>query len=556
MKGIMDAFCDDFVREIVLLKCTQIGGTECMLNMMGYTIDRNPLRMYYVLPDDDLCVRFSEERVQKMFRSCANRFADKIAPKNDAQFIKFQGGFVNIVSARSPSKLASFSAPIIFLDEIDKFPLWSGKEANPIKLAEERAKNWPVAKIVKVSTPTVKTGAVYKAYESTDIQYGYCVPCPHCGKEQLYKFSQVKWPKNEDGSADKTAVKYQAYYECEYCHRRIDNRHKPAMLKQGCWKPIGEEVNKPSSIGFSINSIYSPWLSFGDVAVQFLSSKDDPEELMNFVNSWLGEPWEDKAAVMDKDVVQDKRTEIPEGIVPQWAQLITGGVDVQKAGFYWTVRAWGYGVTSQNIAHGWAESFEEVEAIMCRYWPDEEGELRWQVNLCAMDSGYNTEEVYDFCLMNDEWCVPVKGASTAKVGRFTRSQIDAAGKQWHGQALYIVNGDAYKDMIASRLRRPIGRGCWMTYADSDIDYAEQITSEHKIVTVKARRRLESWVPKTSHAANHYLDAEVYAAMAADLLHVRYLDEKTPPASQEAGVLPRKPEEPIDDDFINVKGDWI
>ena len=177
------------------------------------------------------------------------------------------------------------------------------------------------------------------------------------------------------------------------------------------------------------------------------------------------------------------------------------------------------------------------------------------MNLCAIDSGYSTEDVYDFCLQNSDWCVPVKGAVTQKVGRFTRSAIDAVGKQYHGQALYIVNGDSYKDLIAARLRRPLGRGCWMAYAESDLEYAEQVTAEHKIATVKGGRRMESWVPKTSHAQNHYLDAEVYAACAADLLQVRYLDEKDSGAI-DGGVEGRQAQQETDE-FITEKGDgWL
>ena len=555
MKFIMDAFSDETLREIVLLKAAQIGGSECMINMVGYTIDQKPSRMYYVLPDDDLCVKFSDHRIRRMFRSNKEVFASKVNMKSDAKFLKFKGGFISIASARSPSELASWSVPIVLLDEIDKYPVWSGNEASPIKLAEERTKNWPIAKIVKISTPTLKTGAIYKAYESTDVKYQYEMPCPHCGKMIVFKFSQLKWPKNEYGEADATVVQFQAYYECEYCHGRIDDRQKMQMLKQGQWVPINKVRGRPRSVGFQLNSIYSPWLTFGTIAVEFLTSKDDPEMLMNFVNSWLGEPWEDKAAAMDRDAVQDRMTELPEGMIPHWTQLITGGVDVQKNGFYWTIRAWGYRLTSQNIAHGWAESFEEIEAIMNKMWPDEDGELRWQVNLCAIDSGYDTEDVYDFCLLNSEWCVPVKGSNSRMVGRFKRSAIDAVGKQYHGQALYIVNGDSYKDMIASRLRRPLGQGCWMVYDASDIEYAEQITAEHKIATIKGGRRLESWVPKTGHAQNHYLDAEVYAACAADLLQVRYLDEKNDAADVQPGTSGREQEEP-DENFINVEEGWL
>ncbi len=289
--------------------------------------------------------------------------------------------------------------------------------------------------------------------------------------------------------------------------------------------------------------------------MEFLTSKEDPESLMNFVNSWLGEPWEDKASTLDSGIVLEKQTDIPEGVVPSWAQVLTAGVDVQKYGFYWTVRAWGYNLTSQNIAHGWAESFAEIDLIMNRFWPDEDGELRWQVNLCCVDSGYNTDEVYDFCLMSGGWAVPVKGASTQSVGRYKRSSIDSPGKMTHNQALYIVNGDAYKNMIASYLRRPMGRGAWMVYNGCDMDYAEQVTSEHKVNIVKGGRRVETWVPKTAHAANHYLDTEVYAACAADLLQVRYLEEPADVAPGETGRRDPPPTE--DKDFIPDQGDnWL
>ena len=49
-----------------------------------------------------------------------------------------------------------------------------------------------------------------------------------------------------------------------------------------------------------------------------------------------------------------------------------------------------------------------------------------------------------------------------------------------------------------------------------------------------------WRPKTSHTDNHYLDCEVYAALAADLMQIRQLsymeqepEEESKPAQQEA-----------------------
>jgi hypothetical protein len=42
--------------------------------------------------------------------------------------------------------------------------------------------------------------------------------------------------------------------------------------------------------------------------------------------------------------------------------------------------------------------------------------------------------------------------------------------------------------------------------------------------------VETWEVKAAGADNHYLDAEVYAAVAADLMQVRYLDDGVQPAA--------------------------
>ena len=49
-----------------------------------------------------------------------------------------------------------------------------------------------------------------------------------------------------------------------------------------------------SSVAFHINTIYSPWVRFGEVAYEFLKAKDDPALLMNFINSWLAEPFREE----------------------------------------------------------------------------------------------------------------------------------------------------------------------------------------------------------------------------------------------------------------------
>ena len=543
LKRIMDCFNDEHIGEIVWLKCTQIGGTEGLLNMVGYIIDQNPTRIMYVLPDDTMCKDFSELRMQKMLEGCPTlkEKYDDYGSKDSV--LKFRNGFLFFASAQSPGKLASWSTRYVILDEIDKFPKRARKEAGPIKLAEERTKNRFNSKIVKISTPTFKTGPIYRAYEATDIKYEYLVPCPHCGYYQVLKFKNIHWPKGEDGHSDITIARQAAYYSCEKCNGRIDDRHKMAMLRAGRWEAKNKVAGQAKSVGFHINSIYSPWLRFGDVAAEYLGSKDDPVDKQNFVNSWLGEPWEDTTSELDSKIVMDHRTELQECVVPDYTQLITAGVDVQKYKFYWTVRAWGAGVTSQCISYGTARTWDELEAIMNRFWPDTNGEAKWQVDLCAIDSGYRTQEVYDFCLDHSDWAVPVKGKFTAstQTARFKKSVIDSTTTKGPVQEIYIVNVDKYKDMIAANLSKPLyARGSFMVHGETTEEYAEHLTSEHKVVDIKDRHEVYTWIPKTSHAANHWLDTEVYAALAADLMHVRYLEEIKP--QEEASPAYRREEE--------------
>ena len=74
---------------------------------------------------------------------------------------------------------------------------------------------------------------------------------------------------------------------------------------------------KPKKVAFSINALYSPWVTFGRFAEEFIRSKDDPADLMNFVNSWLGEPWKPKTETVAAKMVLRQKTDVPANIIPK-----------------------------------------------------------------------------------------------------------------------------------------------------------------------------------------------------------------------------------------------
>ena len=554
---IMDAFSDEMVEEIIFVKPTQVGGTSAMENMLASAIAQDPAPAMCVYPSDDLAERTVESKLDPMIKSCKTLAAKYRINDSKKLALKFTDMVVYLTGANSPADLASTNIRYLFMDEVDKFPGASKKEADPVSLAKERTKTFFNRKIFMAPTPTLKTGHIWKAKEAADVEKHYFVPCPHCGAFIELKFAQIKWPSKEDvpENADRAEM---ATYVCQECGCVITDQDKGKMLAAGRWKPVRQKTQHPKSVAFWMNTLYSPFTRFSDIAREFMRSKDDPELLHNFANSWLAEPWEDTKLKTNAEMVMERQTETPEWTLPPWTKLVTGGIDVQENCLYWTIRAWGDYMTSQNISHGQALSMGEVERIMNTELTMPNGE-KVMVNLALMDSGDQTEDVYEFCALNSDWALPCKGTTTM-LSHYRLSTVNKAGSRANGMTLVLVDGGKYKDQIAARMRKENGTGAWMVYQGCDLDYAEQVTAEHKITERSGGKEVQRWVLKTSHADNHYLDCEVYAAAAADVLGVRnlYLQNRVEENAQEVKkrAEPKPDTRPQEENWIKDNDNWI
>lgn len=552
LKGIMDEFNNYETEEIVYIKPTQVGGTECLQNMAGYIIQQDPAPTMIVYPTDKLAESTSENRLQPMIKAAPTlkkRFLENESSKLELQF---DGMYLTLAGSNSPSSLASKAIRFLFLDEVDKYPGASKKEADPISLARERTKTFHNRKIFITSTPTLKTGHIWKAKEDADIEKHFFVPCPHCGEYIEFKWKQVHFPKEEGMSlADRAEF---ASYVCQECGCVITDQDKPDMLRLGEWRTVKQNTKFVRKVAFWMNTLYSPFVRFSEVVKEFLKSKDDPEQLQNFVNSWLAEPWEDTKLKTNADLVMERQTEYEELVVPDWAKMLTGGVDVQENCLYWTIRAWGSYLTSQNIAHGQAFSFQEVERVMNLEYQMPDG-TPMVVALALIDSGYNADLVYDFCVSNSDWALPSKGSSNPMLSHYKMSTVNKTDSRAFGMNLVLVDTGKYKDMIAGRMKKKNGSGSWMVYAGCDREYAEQVTAEHKVNVKMGNGKVkQEWQLKTSHADNHYLDCEVYALAAADALGVRslYLND----VKEEPQVKQEKQYAPEESWISQHEGNWV
>ncbi len=538
LADLMDVLNEPDVEEVSVVKPTQVGGTETLLNQLGYIVDCDPSPTMFVYPTESVGESVSDDRIRPMLLATPS-LRQKFDRNSKRLDLQFDAMHVIIAGANSPSGLSSHQIRFLFMDEVDKYPEFSGKEADPRRLARERTKTFDDnKKIISVSTPTFENGPIWQDWLNADTQYEYYVTCPHCGSEWTWQFKQLKFSTESAEAAGESAV-----YVCPDCGGVINDNDKREMTLAGRWKAIRE--NGRRRIAYRLNTFASPWVRLGDIAREFVISKNDKAALLNFINSWLAEPYKEVESSFSAEwLLKERQGPYPMELVPTGTVMITGGVDVQKECFYWTVRAWRDNMTSFNLCHGKAFSWREVEHAMNRIFYDRQ-QNSYIVNLCCVDSGDQTDDVYDFCAINTQWAVPVKGASGRMQGRYKRSIIDRASSKANGMTLYIVDTNHYKDTLFARMRRDEDNGGWYMFNGVDAEYCEMLTAEQKVIKKYGGRLATVWELKATGRDNHYLDCEIYASLAADLCGLRDINAQRAQVKQEVAdpVAPRAAQPP-------------
>ena len=558
LREIMDSFADPVVEDITFLASTQVGKTEAMLNMLGYAIDEDPGPTLWVTARIEDIKTIALDRIKPMIdlspTLCTHRtiYTDDISKRG----IKLENMILYLTGSNSPAGLSSRPIRYLFVDELDKFPKFSGKEADPLSLANERTRTFWNRKIIKSSTPTTKDGMIHKEYQKTD-KKRFHVPCPHCGVFQPLVFPQISWGEERD--PEKVKEHRMAFYECAECKGHIDDLHKPKMLSAGQWAPDGCQVEKDGAItgeiprttrrGYWINCLYSPWLTWSDIAAKFLESREDIPKLMNFVNSWLAEIWEEKTEETKEETLRLLVQDMPEGVVPDEAILLTAGTDIQKDYMVYSIRAWGYNDESWLIRAGYAESWVQLETILFNTQYPRKKLSPLQIRLACIDTGYRTDEAYEFVRRHRDRARAIKGVDRLSGVPYTMSKIDRNPKTGAimpgGVSLYRLDTFVYKDKLSRLITTdpPI----FHLHKTPLDDYFRQMTAEHKVIRrdKKNGKVWEVWCLKTEALKNNFWDTEVYSAAAADMLFVSSLRKEnqvvtySPVRRESSGFLKRE-----------------
>jgi phage terminase large subunit GpA-like protein len=556
--GIMDAFCDSEITDVVVMKAAQVGMSEAMRNVLGYWIDQDPGPALYVMPDEDSAKEVMAEKLGPLIRDTPCLASHLTAKQSDVgqRRILLDHMEIHAAWAGSPQSLASRPKRFVIYDEADKYPPFSGKESDPISLGNKRTATYRHrAKRGILGTPTIRSAPIFRAWESAQVRLLFHVPCPSCERYAVPAWSKIRWPSDLPGTRDEQAAEVEklglAWYECE-CGAKITERQRAALLRRGRWAPEGFSVdpNGPArqgvpkgtrQIAFHVPATISPWVLWSEMAAAFLRAIGSESKMMDWRNSFAGEPYEVRASSIKSDAFDSKMAAgYPSGVVPSWAGMLLASADTQKHGFWYVVRAWGHAYRSRLIVEGFAETFADLRAkTLDAFYANEDANVAAMApHMLAIDSGGGseaadsdlnlTDQVYQFVLTDPARIVAIKGYGGARELEtpIRQSFITAKApgeKDGAKVALYLLKTGYFKDVLAARIvNDSIAADSWEIHKDVSRDYVRQMASEHKVIIRKARQQVARWVPVTSGAANHLWDAEVYNIALSQIAHAELI----------------------------------
>jgi phage terminase large subunit GpA-like protein len=535
---MMDAILDPNVHEVVVMKSTQVGYSDGVINStVGYFMDHDPKPIMLIQPTVENAKDYGKKRITPMIESTPSlraKIREKVSRKsgNTMSLKEFPGGFLKLTGANSGSGLRSDPVPIVLADEIDAYPLDVDGEGDPLMIAGRRMDAFADWKYVKGSTPAKPKGIspIEKDWLKSD-QRRFHVPCPFCQKMQILWWRdpetreyRLAYEAREDGSIIAESVGY----VCAGCKKKIPEQYKQQMLNGGRWIAAFPERE---IVGFHINALYSPWReNWKDLAKEWHEAtaiERNPEKLKAFINLRLGETWEEDSEAVEHSALRSRVEKYPAD-VPAGVGILTASVDLQNDRLEVVVKGWGDREESWLIAYqqffgdpGQEAVWDELDEFLLHPFTHVSGAVM-TVRATMIDSGgQHSDSAYRFARVRAGRRVWVlKGSSESGKEILGKYSLNNAYKV----KLWMIGTDTAKDRIYARMKIPAPGPGFMHLPDwIDDEYLAQLTAEKAVRRYKKGRGAVREYVKT-RSRNEALDLEVYSLAALYSLGQQVLRE--------------------------------
>ena len=403
LRDVMDAFNDPRIRHIVMVAASQVGKSECELNIIGYIIAQDPGSILFVHPTNVDAKEFSKLRVAPMIRDCPalrNRVA---APKsrdsgNTVLQKTYPGGILTLCGSTEAHALASKPIRYVIGDERDRWATSAGTEGDPWELAMARQTTFYNAKAVEVSTPTVKSASAIEKSFNQGTMERWKSQCPHCGKFHEIRWEDIRYEyETTEINRVKTYKVKSVWYVCPECACVTDEL---TMKRQKAkWEADNPDASGEGIRSFWLNAFVSQWASWESIVLKYLKAIGSTRKMQVVYNTCFGMLWEDRGDLEDEDSLLSRRedygqredgsdTELPDGVL-----VLTCGVDTQNDRLEYEVLGHGHFGETWGIRYGVIrgrpddeETWEHLDDVLGHVYRFRDG-LGLRISMTFVDEG-------------------------------------------------------------------------------------------------------------------------------------------------------------------------
>ena len=257
-------------------------------------------------------------------------------------------------------------------------------------------------------------------------------------------------------------------------------------------------------------------------------TEGDPEKMKTWVNTELGETWEEPGERLEDTELVNRR-EVYDAQVPEGVLVLTAGVDVQDDRFEVEVVGWGIGKESWGIRYQKIygdmlkeQVWHDLDAFLMATFRKKDGTQLSILCTCIDSGGHHTDQVYRFTKeLYERRIFAIKGKGGQDVPYLRNPSTNNRVKT----PLFIIGVDAGKALIYQRLKHEPPERKGPNYChfplNEDAGYDEQyfrgLTSEKAVVRFRKGRSVTVWeIRDASYKRNEPLDLRNYATAALEI----------------------------------------
>jgi len=537
MKQILKLVDNPDCKKIVLCFGTQTGKSDTIASIAAYLTGYRSRRGLFVLPTAKMLDKVRETRLLPLFQNSDVGFEYV----KDKMVFNFSGNFFSLALASSTGTMAEqTSTSWVIIDEHDEFNLDTGNKSDPVKLSERRMQASQRKLLILACTPKHTTAGYTYDHYTRSKKFVEEIQCPLCENWFVPEFyKHFKWPKEAElGDLNEIEIRSLAWLECPFCQGRItDAMHFEIVTKRKRWKDLDPDFSI-AECGFRLPSYLTPNKNFSSVAAEYLKVQDKPQELADFNNSVLAKPVEHTSARTSAEIDYSKlrggyyceKNDMPEEVF-----ALTAGADVGKKIIWFMLIGWAtndrkFVIKSEGVPRGkGADSFEiamdKITDMCAMDYRCKRNNFKPKFYGGLLDSGYDTQFCYDYCLKNPLWR-PAKGVDKQKQVIVTSVvDNDKQFSKYKDLPLILLNTGMLHSSLHEYLNTAPGERHSITFAEDapKVLFEHLAAEEQREEISKYGRSIFRW-GKVKHRDDHLRDAGLHALAAGMLLELNDVKE--------------------------------